>query len=55
MRSPLDTLPERESMKAMHRVRRFRRSNFEHGSESRWLANNTKPWKRHNPIVRTEA
>ena len=48
MRSRGD-LPSRQSMKRAHRTRKFRRSNFEHGPETRWVGRNTKPWKQHKP------
>lgn len=53
MRS-IDSLPVHESMKRAHRVRRFRRTNHEHGLERRWKAHKPKPWKTHNPL-RSEA
>lgn len=49
-----DSLPVRQSMKRAHKVRRFRRTNAEHGLERRWKTGVNKPWKTHNP-VRTAA
>ena len=43
MRNP-DVLPRQQSMKRAHRVRRFRRSNEEHGARG-YLGNRNKPWK----------
>ena len=51
----ITTLPFHESMKAAHRVRRFRRSNFEHGAERRWRTRTNKPWKAHSPTTRSAA
>lgn len=37
-------------MKRAHRVRRFRRSNAEHGKAQAYLGRKQKPWKNHNPM-----
>jgi hypothetical protein len=43
-----DDLPSRQAMKAGHKVRRFRRSNAEHGNR-KYLGTKQKPWASHNP------
>lgn len=43
MRSDRTALPVRQSMKAGHKVRRFRRGNAEHGKA--YLGHKQKPWK----------
>lgn len=48
-----DALPTRESMKARHKIRRFRRGNAEHGRA--YLANRAKPWKNPHYTLRSAA
>lgn len=38
-----DSLPQRESMKRQHKVRRYRRGNAEHSRA--YLGTKQKPWK----------
>lgn len=49
-----DDLPVRQSMKRAHRVRRFRRSNEEHGARG-YLGTRRKPWKNPHYTLRSVA
>lgn len=44
----MDNLPTQQPMKRAHKVRRFRRSNDEHGAR-KYLGHKQKPWANHNP------
>jgi hypothetical protein len=48
VRNP-ENLPSRQTMKAGHKVRRFRRSNIEEQGSRAYLGHKQKPWKNHNP------
>lgn len=48
-----DNLPSTESMRHRHKVRRFRRSNAEHGRA--YLARKSKPWKNPHYTLRSAA
>jgi hypothetical protein len=43
VKTKTDDLPQRQSMKAAHKVRRFRRGNIEHNRA--YLGRKQKPWK----------
>lgn len=53
MRNP-DLLPQHQSMKRAHRIRRFRRGNEEHGAKG-YLGRRSKPWKNPNYTLRSVA
>jgi hypothetical protein len=44
-----EDLPTRQTMKAGHKVRRFRRGNIEERGGRAYLGRKQKPWASHNP------